>query len=74
MESDICLSVRKEGGEKKMNKGEKILYVCDPNKNTECKKSVCQILCFHTPNKEFSLDGIPHTVRELLNQKMKEKQ
>ena len=24
------------------------LYVCDPEKNTECKKTECQVMCFLT--------------------------
>lgn len=34
------------------------LYICDPHKNTECKKTVCSYLgkgyCYQTTNKEFS--------------------
>lgn len=26
----------------------KRLYLCDPEKNTECKKTICQTDCFHT--------------------------
>lgn len=29
------------------------LYLCDPEKNTECKKTSCQVLCKHTTNKAF---------------------
>ena len=29
-------------------------YICDPEKNTECKKTNCQTLCFETTHKEFS--------------------
>lgn len=32
------------------------LYYCDPNKNKTCKKTGCQVECFHTCNKEFSID------------------
>ena len=37
--------------------GFKKLYLCDPEKNTECKKSGCQTLCKHTLNKEFAKEG-----------------
>ena len=34
------------------------LYICDPNKNTECKKTDCLYLgkgyCYRTTNKKFS--------------------
>lgn len=34
------------------------LYICDPNKNTECKKTECSYLgkgcCYQTTNKDFS--------------------
>ena len=32
-------------------------YVCDPNKNTKCKKQSCQKDCFCTLHKEYSVDG-----------------
>lgn len=28
-------------------------YLCDPKKNTECKKTHCQDLCKHTTKKEY---------------------
>lgn len=33
------------------------LYLCDPQKNTECQKGICQILngCFLTTKKEFAV-------------------
>lgn len=34
-----------------------IVYKCDPQKNTECKKRSCQSLCFHTLNSKYSADG-----------------
>lgn len=34
--------------------GFKKLYVCDPEKNTECKKTGCQTLCKNTLNQEFA--------------------
>jgi hypothetical protein len=44
----------------------RILYKCDPNKNTECDKNGCKHnpnsehpYCEHTAHKEFSTDGIP---------------
>lgn len=34
------------------------LYICDPHKNTECKKTECSYLgkgyCYQTTNKDFS--------------------
>lgn len=30
------------------------LYLCDPEKNTVCKKSSCKTLCFHTTFPEFA--------------------
>ena len=32
------------------------LFLCDPEKNTECPKTSCQKDCFHTVRKEFSAD------------------
>lgn len=32
----------------------KILYLCDPSKNKECKKTVCQIICRHTTSLHFA--------------------
>lgn len=47
-----------------------ITYKCDPNKNTKCKKTSCVHIpdaiyhyCSETLNKEFSVDGIPVTIR-----------
>lgn len=34
-----------------------ILYECCPEKNTECEKTRCQTLCFHTTNPDYSVDG-----------------
>lgn len=33
------------------------LYLCDPQKNTECQKEICQIPngCFLTTRKEFAV-------------------
>lgn len=36
-----------------------IVYKCDPEKNTVCRKSSCQTYCFLTTYPEFSSDGIP---------------
>lgn len=33
------------------------LYLCDPNKNTECRKTGCHLiggLCYHTTHAEFA--------------------
>lgn len=32
------------------------LFLCDPEKNTKCPKTSCQLDCFHTVRKEFSAD------------------
>ena len=34
-------------------------YLCDPEKNTDCKKSKCGQECFRTLKKECSLYGEP---------------
>lgn len=34
-----------------------IVYKCDFERNKECKKTVCQELCFHTLNPEYSIYG-----------------
>ena len=34
-------------------------YVCNPEKNTLCPKYGCQDFCFHTTDKEYSMDGKP---------------
>jgi hypothetical protein len=31
-----------------------LLFTCDPEKNTECKKTVCQVECFHTKEIQFA--------------------
>lgn len=36
------------------------LYLCDPEKNTVCKKSSCKTLCFHTTFPEFA-DALAET-------------
>ncbi len=36
------------------------LYLCDPEKNTVCKKSNCKTLCFHTTFPEFA-DALAET-------------
>jgi hypothetical protein len=33
------------------------IYKCDPEKNSECRKTGCQRECFHTLHKEYSKDG-----------------
>lgn len=33
-------------------------YICDPDKNKECKKTGCQDYCFHTLNKEFAREDL----------------
>ena len=34
------------------------LYVCDPQKNINCKKISCQKECFHTHEEVFSKDNV----------------
>lgn len=31
------------------------MYICDPKKNTECKKTSCQTLCFMTKDEHYAL-------------------
>lgn len=31
-------------------------YVCDPKKNTKCRKRSCQTDCFRTLNEEYAID------------------
>lgn len=33
------------------------VFKCDSNKNTNCKKTICQGLCKFTTNQEYSIDG-----------------
>lgn len=33
-------------------KGKKV-YICDPAKNCECRKTICHDLCFHTLDKKY---------------------
>lgn len=44
-----------------MDKNNKKLYLCDPNKNIECKKTDCGHLgtgkCFCTTNKDYMAEG-----------------
>ena len=35
----------------------KVLYPCDPNKNTECKKDSCGVLCTLTEHREYAKTG-----------------
>ncbi|MBR5421030.1 MAG: hypothetical protein IK115_07795 [Lachnospiraceae bacterium] len=30
------------------------IYICDPGKNTECSKTACQDLCFHTTKRKYA--------------------
>ena len=61
----------KEGGEiMKSDEKKDTLYLCDPQKNTECPKGNCQIPggCFLTRKKEFAVtdkNGKPIIVIEL---------
>ena len=34
-----------------------VVYKCDYKRNKECKKTMCQDLCFHTKNPDYSVDG-----------------
>lgn len=36
------------------------VFLCDPEKNTFCKKSGCQIDCFLTTKREYSRDGFKY--------------
>lgn len=35
-----------------------MVYLCDPDKNKECKKTGCQDYCFHTFNKEYAREDL----------------
>ena len=35
------------------------VYLCDPKKNTDCRKSACEQECFRTLKKECPLYGEP---------------
>lgn len=37
-------------------KKENPVYICDPKKNKECKKTICQTMCFRTTNWEYAID------------------
>ena len=39
------------------------LYICDPEKNTECRKGSCQELCFLTCDPRFKKDEPSFTER-----------
>ena len=30
------------------------IYLCDPEKNTECRKTACQDLCFYTKKRKYA--------------------
>ena len=67
---------RGEVVETKMENQKKILYKCDPNKNTQCKKSGCvhnknsvYPVCDSTSHMEFSTDGIP--LKDMLHPRSK---
>ena len=34
-----------------------MIYECDPEKYTTCKKTACGELCFHTTHEEYKKDG-----------------
>ena len=36
------------------------VFICDPNKNIQCKKTHCQTKCFFTKFKAYSKDGKPY--------------
>lgn len=40
-----------------MSEKNTIVYICDFERNKECKKTACQELCFHTLNPAYSVDG-----------------
>lgn len=48
----------------------KNLYLCNPTKNTTCKKTWCFYTtiageCMYTTNPEYSLDGVAYSLNEL---------
>ncbi len=40
------------------------VYKCDPIKNITCRKTACQRECFHTVNRNYSVDGVPYVFDE----------
>lgn len=38
-----------------MSVDKKICYLCDPNKNKECRKTSCQKRCFCTQKEEYAM-------------------
>lgn len=44
------------------------LYLCDPQKNTECPKTICQIPhgCFFTAKKQFAVTDESRTLAAML--------
>ena len=42
------------------------LYVCDPDKNTECEKTFCQEFCKHTTQKEYRVSPLK-LLKSILN-------
>lgn len=42
------------------------LYVCDPDKNTECEKTFCQEFCKHTTKKEYRV-SLLKLLKRILN-------
>lgn len=47
------------------------VYLCDPSKNAECRKTSCQIDCFYTTHKEFEQKNISESRLTTLEEEIK---
>lgn len=47
------------------------VYLCDPSKNAECRKTSCQIDCFYTTHKEFEQKYISESRLTTLEEEIK---
>lgn len=54
-----------------MSKDTDIFYVCDFEKNTACKGTVCQKECFSTSNPEFGIKDDAGKLKEVTVKKMR---
>lgn len=53
---------------------DKYLYVCDPKKNTVCRKTACHINggpCSHTTNKQYKKAGTKRVPTEVFRRETK---
>lgn len=47
----------------------KVLYPCDPNKNTECKKDSCGDLCTLTEHRVYAKEGFLFKDLKIIHEK-----